>query len=1084
MTALLSCPSREKLEQLVAGAAPAEDFQAFTDHLEHCPHCVEQLEQLDAYRRLVTDVQRGVRAAPKYWSEEASGADTPAAEATAAGAGTAVQTPAQAQAAALASLRSSTARTPLPPTLLTPAQEAGELGRFASFRILEVLGTGGMGIVLLAEDVQLKRRLAVKVMRPEVAAQATARQRFLREAQAAAALEHDHIVPIYQVGEERGIPFLAMPLLKGTSLDAWLQRPGALVMRDTLRLARQIALGLAAAHQRGLVHRDIKPANLWLEGQPLTPQPPLPQRGEGEKDKHLFPPLPFVGEGGRGGEGFRIKILDFGLARPIDDNTQLTEQGVIVGTPSHMAPEAARGEPTDQRGDLFSLGVVLYRMCTGQLPFPGANTLAVLSALATETPPRPQTLNPEVPAGLDALVMQMLAKEPAQRPASAQEVADRLLTLETELTAPVAVRSPDTVQLPAEDARAAEPPATPAARRWRPRSRGLVAAGVALAVLLPLTYLYGGLVWRIATNQGELVIESNDPNIEVTIKGPAATVYDKAKDRRFVLTAGAYEVEVREDGDGGLRFAAKKVTITRGGKETFHAELKPAKTLLTEVGKAAERILAAGGRVTVRAGDQEREVKSAKELPPEPFAVVAVNLAHSNILDDGLVHLEPLSNLAELDLTGTSVGDEGLAHLEKLSALKKLTLEGTDVRDTGLKHLLPLRNLVTLNLAETKVSDAGLEQLQKLPKLQSLKLAGTRATGPAAMALRKELTKCVLGLDERQTVQWVLSVGGKVTIAAGGPEQVIGKAADMPAGAFRVVEVASEQLTDDDLPYLQPLTNLKVLNLSKCKVTDAGLMHLQPLTNLQELNLTQTTGVTGEGFVHLKPLTNLKVLRLSYARVTAVGLAHLQGLTSLEELDLDYLGRVVADTLGYLKPLTKLSRLSLTSDGLNDASLARLEPLTNLTALALAGNKVTDAGLEHLKPLTNLAYLILSSNGLTDAGLEHLKPLTKLTYLNLSGNPFGDAALVHLKALPILNHLALDRTQVSDAGLVHLEALTNLDHLGFVGCPLITNEGMVHLQALPKLVHLNVTNTKVTAAGVEPLRKARPGIDIRGVPGK
>src|SRR5262249_45833608 len=151
----------------------------------------------------------------------------------------------------------------------------------------------------LAEDVQPKRRLAVKVMRPEIAAQPNARQRFIREAQAAAALEHDYIVPIYQVGEERGIPFLAMPLLKGTSLRNWLQRPEPLAMRDVLRLGRQIALGLAAAHERGLVHRDIKPANLWLEGEP-----------------------------GAAATSSRVKILDFGLARPLDDNTHLTEQGV------------------------------------------------------------------------------------------------------------------------------------------------------------------------------------------------------------------------------------------------------------------------------------------------------------------------------------------------------------------------------------------------------------------------------------------------------------------------------------------------------------------------------------------------------------------------------------------------------------------------------------------------------------------------------------------------------------------------------------------------------------------------------------
>jgi serine/threonine protein kinase len=284
---------------------------------------------------------------------------------------------------------------------LAPAQQPDEIGRLGPFRVLRVLGAGGMGVVYQAEDPQLKRPVALKAMRPALAASASARQRFLREAQAAA-IVHDHVVPIHQVGEDRGVPFLAMQLLEGESLDERLQRGPRLSLGETLRIGRETAEGLAAAHQRGLIHRDIKPANLWLE-------------------RHVH---------GRQGGDFRVKILDFGLARGAGDQAQLTQQGAILGTPSYMAPEQATGEAVDARCDLFSLGCVLYRLVTGQLPFRGSDTIAMLLAVATENPRPPGKVNPATPAELSDLVMRLLAKKPGDRPASAQDVVEALAAIE------------------------------------------------------------------------------------------------------------------------------------------------------------------------------------------------------------------------------------------------------------------------------------------------------------------------------------------------------------------------------------------------------------------------------------------------------------------------------------------------------------------------------------------------------------------------------------------------------------------------------------------------------------------------------
>lgn len=280
--------------------------------------------------------------------------------------------------------------------LLAPPQSPDELGRLGGYRILKVLGAGGMGVVFQAEDVMLKRPVALKAMLPALSAVPTSRARFLQEAQAAAAITHDHIVTIYQVGEDRGVPFLAMQFLQGETLESRLKRVGRLPVPTVLRVGREIAEGLSAAHLVGLIHRDIKPSNIWLEA-------------------------------GRD----RVKILDFGLARVAYGDSNLTQSGVLVGTPAYMAPEQARGgSSTESRSDLFSLGCVLYRLCTGQLPFKGGDTLATLTALATTQPPRVDRLNPDVQPVLADLIARLLAKNPEQRPASAQVVVESIRAIE------------------------------------------------------------------------------------------------------------------------------------------------------------------------------------------------------------------------------------------------------------------------------------------------------------------------------------------------------------------------------------------------------------------------------------------------------------------------------------------------------------------------------------------------------------------------------------------------------------------------------------------------------------------------------
>jgi tRNA A-37 threonylcarbamoyl transferase component Bud32 len=383
-----TCPEVHELQRLLHGELAPEPSDACLGHVERCPACAEAVEGLFAADPVIA----AVRCAPQ---------DTPAPAPVL----NLIRRLSALRASATTSLQDAT---PAPGVAapeevvaaLAPAQAPDELGRLGGYRVLRKLGAGGMGVVFLAEDVALRRQVALKVMRPALAHHDSARKRFLREARAVAAVEHENIVAVHQVGEERGVPYFAMPLLRGASLEERLRTGGALPLADVVRLGRQIALGLAAAHERGLVHRDVKPGNIWIEP-----------------------------------DGGRAKLLDFGLARELvpgraAEDEPLTELGTIIGTPAYLAPEQARGQAVDGRADLFSLGCVLYRMTTGRQPFAGDDPVSLIVSIATDTPPAPASLNPSLPRPLSELIMQLLEKNPKKRPASAVEVARRLAILE------------------------------------------------------------------------------------------------------------------------------------------------------------------------------------------------------------------------------------------------------------------------------------------------------------------------------------------------------------------------------------------------------------------------------------------------------------------------------------------------------------------------------------------------------------------------------------------------------------------------------------------------------------------------------
>jgi serine/threonine protein kinase len=302
------------------------------------------------------------------------------------------------------------------------AHGAGFLQSLGGYRIVRELGQGGMGAVYEAEDIKLNRRVALKVMKPEIARKEHHRERFLREARTAAKVKSDFICPIYRVGEDNCVPFIAMPLLKGESLDVHWKQALRLPIDAVVRIGKEVAQGLSVAHDAGLIHRDIKPANIWLETQRIGPP--------------------------------RATILDFGLARMLAEDVHITQSGAILGTPAFMSPEQGRGDKhVDARTDLFSLGCVLYALSTGELPFKGDTTMGVLTALATHDPTPPHKISAAIPKPLSRLIMRLLAKKPDDRPQTAKEVIEELVEIEAAPASPA--EETFTTQLEPPDASAA-----------------------------------------------------------------------------------------------------------------------------------------------------------------------------------------------------------------------------------------------------------------------------------------------------------------------------------------------------------------------------------------------------------------------------------------------------------------------------------------------------------------------------------------------------------------------------------------------------------------------------------------------------
>lgn len=406
-------------------------------------------------------------------------------------------------------------------------------GVLGHYQLQSVIGRGGMGLVVRARDTNLARDVAIKILAPQISHDANVNERFLREAQAAAAIRHSHVVTIHAVESINQVPFLVMELVEGPTLEEHLRASGKLPADEVATLAYQIAQGLAAAHKLNLIHRDVKPANILLE----------------KVYQH--------GNGLRASSTWHVKITDFGLAR-VADEIRLTSSGVIAGTPQYMSPEQANGQELDVRSDLFSLGCVMYAMCAGRPAFEAESAIAIVRQVADKPAPALHDFSPETPDWLVAVIEKLMSKSPGDRIQTATEVAEVLARHQ-------------------HDSQNGITPSTSAAPRLI-RQRQLAVALCSLFVIALIGFWTAQIVFRVETRHGTLSVKTDDPDVQISVKsgGTEVALFFPTQEKEIPLKVGEYTIELVK-GKNGLKLSTNKFEIQSGrDQKSVTVEFEPA----------------------------------------------------------------------------------------------------------------------------------------------------------------------------------------------------------------------------------------------------------------------------------------------------------------------------------------------------------------------------------------------------------------------------------------------------------------------------------------------------------------------------
>lgn len=533
-----------------------------------------------------------------------------------------------------------------------------------SYEVLRELGQGGMGIVYKAHEQSLQRVVALKVLPEHLARDPSFVRRFQREAQAAAQLNHPNIVTIHAVGESGGVHFIAMEYIRGKTLGHHIQEQGQLDVRHALRIARQSAEALAEAHRRGIIHRDIKPSNIMLD------------------------------------EAGRVKVMDFGLAKALHGASEITVPGTQLGTPRYMSPEQIEGKPLDARSDLFSLGLVLAEMLTGQASFSAETPSTAMYQIVHQELPNLRDMNPEIPAVVAELIGKMTAKAPEDRPASAQAVLrdiDFILDHAPEMVSLKEIHEAPTMLGSMGGFSAQEASSVP--------KRGKRRMAVILAAVVVVMGAAAGILQFLATGgvAGSLPDEQLRAAVREALNMPQGRLAKDDVARLETLTADDRGIVDITGLERCTNLVEARLTRNKIANLEPLANLKSLETLSLAFNKV--RDVAPLGNLT--------------------------NLRHLYLDWNAVSDIRPLAALRQLECL--NLNSNRVSDISPLVELKQLSwVELSDNRFVDYQPLTQLTRLRILNLDDTKGPD--LTALSGLRDLQHLQLARCGITDISALA--------------------------------------------------------------------------------------------------------------------------------------------------------------------------------------------------------------------------------------------------------------------------------------------------------------------------------------------------------------
>ncbi len=992
------------------------------------------------------------------------------------------------------------------------------LGSIGPYELLEVLGQGGMGTVYKARHPRLDKIVALKVLVSGKKMTGDVLNRFEREMKAVGKLDHPHLIRALDAGEADGAHYLVMEYVAGTDLSVLVKERGPLPIAEACELISQAALGLQAAHSRGMIHRDIKPANLMLAKQEFSS------------------PV--------------VKVLDLGLALLAEaDSVQaggLTSDGQIMGTVDFMPPEQALdSHSVDFRADIYSLGASLYALLTGGSIFQGRPPQSVmqkLMSLASEPAPPIRDRRPEVSEALAKIVHRMMSRNPKDRFATMGEVVTalksfaagaNLATLFGEPAANVAelarVRTDATQHFQSAKAEMAKPEVSRLQLRSAGRRRGLqIAIAAALAGVIAL----GAIVLSLKTPNGELSVEippglseaeKKQIKIEVTVDGHAR-VASEANGWVIEVKEGKYKVELT-GGPDSVQIKDKQVTVSRRDKAIVTLTLKEAGK--TDVPKGVMPSTPATGDLTGQRQtaawlienkkiggigfEVDGQLENLNVVPTKPFKVRELNFHPANnggnLKQEDILRLAVFTDLETLNLCRQPLTDAGLASLTPLKQLKSLDVNITEVTpaavatirafpvlevlrgpetDEWLKALAGMPTLRSMSFHRQELSLRALGWFEQYPKLTELKFEECGTWSHEKLATFKNCKSL-----SKLTLSYISLDDGKITTLSSLTQlreldltgtQVTAEGVRRLAAALPGCRIQADSLTIGGASEQRKLAEWLMDKKYFFRTTAFSSDQIKELPpdpwQVVSVDLHLPTSAQVHEFADLAaPLGTINIVAVfGSPDFNAASLKQLMQIKSVRNINLllrQNAGALKGADLELLSELPHLTNVGFGDSGaINDDAIKAVKKLTKVVELSINSCAITDAGVEQLQEMPQLKSIYVNSTHLTDkiwetlGQLSHLEGLTVVGHLGVTGQ-----GVSQLQQKP-LEYLNLDGVKLSNQSLEELTSLPALRHLNIHNTP-IDDEGLKHLAA-SKLVSLNVRGTKVTEAGVKQLATALP----------